>query len=92
MYVAAQVAGGIVAFPFVQALSTPYGVTIGGPGIAPGTTFEDAVWSEGAATFVLVRGLECRVLWWVCRGWDGLRWDELDKTLTSTLTLTLTPR
>eukprot|EP00621_Florenciella_sp_RCC1693_P004824 CAMPEP_0182530238 /NCGR_PEP_ID=MMETSP1323-20130603/5762_1 /TAXON_ID=236787 /ORGANISM="Florenciella parvula, Strain RCC1693" /LENGTH=421 /DNA_ID=CAMNT_0024739527 /DNA_START=21 /DNA_END=1286 /DNA_ORIENTATION=- len=65
VYVAAQVAGGIVAFPFVQALSTPYGVTIGGPGIAPGTTFEDAVWSEGAATFVLLMGIFIFCTTWI---------------------------
>ena len=55
--IAAQVAGGIIAFPLLQFLSTPYKLKITGPGIQPGVELPEAVWSEGVSTFLLVLGI-----------------------------------
>jgi len=54
LFVAAQVAGGILAFPALQFLASPYGVTIGGPGITDDTDVVRACWDEGVGTFALL--------------------------------------
>lgn len=51
--VAGQMAGGALAFPLLQAASTPYGVTIGGPGFA-GKVAMDAAFNEGVGVFWLL--------------------------------------
>lgn len=57
LYVSAQMAGGIIAFPLLQSLSSPYGVKIGGPGIQPGVELSEAAMSEGTATLLLLLGI-----------------------------------
>ena len=57
LYVSAQMAGGIIAFPLLQSLSSPYGVKIGGPGIQPGVELSEAAMSEGLATLLLLMGI-----------------------------------
>uniref|UniRef100_A0A7S2GV22 SnoaL-like domain-containing protein n=2 Tax=Octactis speculum TaxID=3111310 RepID=A0A7S2GV22_9STRA len=66
VYIAAQMAGGIIAFPLVQELATPYGATIGGPGIGADVTAQHGMWNEFAATFLLLAGI-----FLLCTTWLG---------------------
>jgi glycerol uptake facilitator-like aquaporin len=65
----AQMAGGIVAFPLLQAVSTPYGVQIGGPMVRSGTPLVDAMWAEFIGTFLLLAAVYV-----FCTTWLGSHW------------------
>lgn len=64
--IGAQMAGGIVAFPLIQELSTPYNATIGGPSIGAGVTLGHGMWNEFIATFCLMMGI-----FLLCTTWLG---------------------
>jgi len=66
---AAQMAGGVLAFPLLQACSSPYGIEIGGPAVAEGVSLEQAMWAEFAATFLLLAAV-----FTCCTTWLGPHW------------------
>lgn len=57
LYIAAQMAGGIVAFPLLQSISTPYKAVIGGPEVGPEVTVGQGMFNEGVAMFLLMLGI-----------------------------------
>lgn len=66
---AAQMAGGVLAFPLLQACSSPYGVQIGGPSVASGVSLEQAMWGEFLGTFLLLAAVFV-----FCTTWLGAHW------------------
>lgn len=61
--VSAQMAGGVLAFPIIQGISSFYDVTIGGPAFSLGDcegcagTMFDAIMNEFLASFILLMGV-----------------------------------
>jgi hypothetical protein len=69
LVVAAQMAGGVLAFPLLQSAARPYSVTIGGPSVAAWVDVDTAVRSEAAATFLLVTAVFALCTTWIGEWW-----------------------